>query len=53
MDVSGPHSFKNVFAGVMIAVENLGVDEPIECWLAMRNKVIVDGLLEGYIGDDL
>jgi hypothetical protein len=46
MDVSGPHIFKNAFAGVMVAVDNLGVDEPIECWLAMRDKVIVDWLLD-------
>jgi hypothetical protein len=46
MDVSGAHNFKNAFAGVMVAVDNLGVDEPIEFWLAMRDKVIVDGLLD-------
>ena len=46
MDVSGAHSFRNAFAGVMVAVDSLGVDEPIECWLAMRDKVIVDGLLD-------
>ena len=37
--VSGAHSFKNAFAGVMVAVDNLGVDEPTESWL-----VGVDGL---------
>jgi hypothetical protein len=45
MVVSGAHSFKNAFAGVMVAVDNLGVDEPIESWLVMRDKVGVDGLL--------
>ena len=45
--VSGAHSFKNAFAGVMVAVDNLGVDsdEPIETWLVMHDKVGVDGLL--------
>ena len=44
MVVSGVHSFKNAFAGVMVAVDNLGVDEPTESWLVMRDKVGVDGL---------
>ena len=42
MFVSGPDSFKNAFAGVMVAVDNLGVDEPIERWLVMRDKVGVN-----------
>lgn len=46
MVVSGADSFKNAFAGVMVAVDNLGVDEPIESWLVMRDKVGVSGLLD-------
>ena len=46
MVVSGAESFKNAFAGVMVAVDNLGVDEPIESWLVMRDKVGVNGLLD-------
>ena len=45
MFVSGADSFKNAFAGVMVAVDNLGVDEPTESWLVMRDKVGVSGLL--------
>ena len=44
--VSGAESFKNAFAGVMVAVDNLGVDEPVESWLVMRDKVGVNGLLD-------
>ena len=46
--VSGAHSFRNAFAGVMVAVDNLGVDsdEPIESWLVMHDKVGADGLLD-------
>ena len=46
MDVSGLFSFKKAFAGVMVTVDNLGVDviESIESWLVMRDKVGVDGL---------
>ena len=44
--VSGADSFKNAFAGVMVAVDNLGVDEPAESWLVIRDKVGVNGLLD-------
>lgn len=46
MVVSGAHSFKNAFAGVIVTVDNLGVDEPIESWLVMGDKVGVNGLLD-------
>ena len=44
--VSWADGFKNAFAGVMVTVDNLGVDEPIESWLIMRDKVGVNGLLD-------
>jgi hypothetical protein len=44
MVVSWAHCFKKAFAGVMVAVDNLGVDEPIESWLVFRDKVGVNGL---------
>ena len=46
MVVSGVHNFKKAFAGVMVAVDNLGVDESVESWLVMRDKVGVVGLLD-------
>lgn len=46
MVVSGADNFKNAFAGVMVAVDNLGVDEPTESWLVMRDNVGVNGLLD-------
>ena len=36
--VSGAESFKNAFASVMVAVDNLGVDEPVERLLVMRES---------------
>ena len=35
---SGAESLKNAFASVMVAVDNLGVDEPVESWLVMRES---------------
>ena len=49
MVLSGADSFKNAFAGVMVAVDNLGVDEPIESWLVMRDNVRVNGLLDDCV----
>lgn len=42
--VSGPLSFKKTFAGVMVAVDNLGVDKSIESWLVTRDTI--GGLLD-------
>ena len=36
--ISGAESFKNAFASVMVAVDNLGMDEPVESWLIMRES---------------
>ena len=44
--VSGAESFKNAFASVMVAVDNLGMDEPVESWLVMRDRVGVKKLLD-------
>ena len=46
MVLPGLLNFRKAFAGVMVAVDILGVDEPTESWLVTRDKVGVNGLLD-------